>query len=138
MCCSINMSRRLPLSISEHTDFDDWLRAAFALQGPFTAFVVLVDIRNSNVTPQCSTYLHVIGTDIDWSELTVLLAGSGRDWQGAVFFAEQDGLNGPLNAVTARLRLKELEAAIDADRLHINRGQFFDVWGRRMKIEEAT
>ena len=126
------------MSISEHTDFDDWLKATFALQGPFTAFVVLVGISDSTVTPLCSTYLHVIGTDIDWSELTVLLAGSGRDWHGAVFFAEQDGLNGPLNAVKARLRLKELEAAIESDRLQINRGQFFDVWGRRMKIEEAT
>ena len=125
------------MSISDHTDFDDWLRAIFALQGPFTAFVVLVDIRDTNVTPLCSTYLHVIGTEIDWSDLTLVLAGSGREWQGAVFFAEQDGLRGPLDAVKARLRLKELEAAIDADRLQINKGQFFDVWGRRMKIEEA-
>ena len=123
------------MSTSDHTDFDDWLRATFALQGPFTAFVVLVEIKGSNVTPLCSTYLHVIGTEIDWSELTLLLAGSGQEWQGAVFFAEQDGVNGPLNAVKARLRLKELEAAVENDRLHINTGQFFDVWGRRMKIE---
>ena len=135
MPCSINMFRRLPLSTSEHTDFDDWLNATFALQGPFTAFIVLVEIRDANVTPLCSTYLHVIGTEIDWAELTLILAGSGREWQGAVFFPEQDGVNGPLNAVKARLRLKELEAAVDKDRLHINTGQFFDAWGRRMKIE---
>lgn len=123
------------MSISEHTDFDDWLNATFALQGPFTAFIVLVEIRGTDVTPLASTYVHVIGTEIDWSDVTVLLAGSGRDWQGAVFFAEQDGVNGPLNAVKARLRLQLLETEIDTDRLHINKGQFFDPWGRRMKIE---
>lgn len=123
------------MAISEHTDFDDWLNATFALQGPFTAFIVLVEISGTQVTPLASTYVHVIGTEIDWSDLTVLLAGSGREWQGAVFFAEQDGVNGPLNAVKARLRLKDLETQIDTDRLHINSGQFFDTWGRRMKIE---
>lgn len=123
------------MSISEHTDFDDWLNATFALQGPFTAFIVLVEIRGTDVTPLASTYVHVIGTEIDWADVTVLLAGSGRDWQGAVFFPEQDGVNGPLNAVKARLRLQLLETEIDTDRLHINKGQFFDPWGRRMKIE---
>jgi len=132
---STSMSRRPPLSISEHTDFDDWLNATFALQGPFTAFIVLVEIRGTDVTPLASTYVHVIGTEIDWADVTVLLAGSGRDWQGAVFFAEQDGVNGPLNAVKARLRLQLLETEIDTNRLHINKGQFFDPWGRRMKIE---
>ena len=135
MSSLINMFRRPPLSISEHTDFDDWLNATFALQGPFTAFIVLVEIRGTDVTPLASTYVHVIGTEIDWSDVSVLLAGSGRDWQGAVFFAEQDGVNGPLNAVKARLRLQLLETEIDGDRLHINKGQFFDPWGRRMKIE---
>ena len=114
------MFRRHPLSISKHTDFDDWLRATFALRGAFTAFVVLVEIRDTAVTPQCSTYFHVIGTEIDWPDMTLLLAGSGRDWQGAVFFIDQDGDQGPLDSVKARLKLKELEAAIDADRLHIN------------------
>lgn len=123
------------MSISEHTDFDDWLNATFALQGPFTAFIVLVEIRGTDVTPLASTYVHVIGTEIDWSDVTVLLAGSGRNWQGAVFFAEQDGVNGPLNAVKARLRLQLLETEIDTNRLYINQGQFFDPWGRRMKIE---
>lgn len=135
MPSSTSMSRRPPLSISEHTDFDDWLNATFALQGPFTAFIVLVEIRGTDVTPLASTYVHVIGTEIDWSDVTVLLAGSGRNWQGAVFFAEQDGVNGPLNAVKARLRLQLLETEIDTNRLYINQGQFFDPWGRRMKIE---
>ena len=110
----------------------------YASVSAFTAFIVLVEIRDTAVTPLCSTHVHVLGTEIDWPELTLLLAGSGRDWQGAVFFAVQDANGNPLDAVKARLRLKELEAAIDADRLHINNGQFFDAWGRRMKIEEAT
>lgn len=137
MFCSINMYRRHPLSISERTDFDDWLQATFALQGPFTAFIVLVEIAGPAVNPLCSTHVHVIGTEIEWADVTVLLAGSGRDWQGAVFFAEQDANGLPLDAVKARRKQQELEQAIDADRLAINRGQFFDPWGRRMKVEEA-
>ena len=34
--------------------------------------------------------------------------------------------------------LNELEARLDDDRLVLNEGQFFDKWGRRMKIEDVT
>ena len=37
----------------------------------------------------------------------------------------------------ARTRLRELEAALDQDRLVLNKGEFFDVWGRRLEVAEA-
>jgi len=126
------------LSTSERTDFDDWLHASYTRNGPFTVFVVLVEITETMVSPLCSTYFHVIGTEIDWSDMTLLLAGSGREWQGAVFFADPGGGKGPLDNVTARIKLQALEEALDKDRLHINKGEFFDAWGRRMKVEEIT
>ncbi len=119
------------------TDFDVWLRETFHRLGSFTAFVVLLHIKDTTVSPQCSTYFHVIGTDIDWAGMTILLAGSGYDWQGAVFFADEGGGKGPLDNVTARVKQRALEQAIDKDRLHINRGEFFDPWGRRMRIDEV-
>lgn len=122
---------------SPATDFDDWLARTFTELGAFTAFVILVEIKGSAVQPLCSTYFHVIGTELDWSEMSLLLAGSGRDWQGAVFFPDQGGGKGPLDNVTARIKMKGLEEAVEADRLAINKGHFFDPWGRRMRIDEA-
>ena len=120
------------------TDFDVWLREKYARIGSFTMFVVLLQIKDTSVMPQCSTYFHVIGTEIDWAEMTILLAGAGYDWQGAVFFADEGGGKGPLDNVTARVKQRALEQAIDKDRLHINKGEFFDAWGRRMRIDEVS
>lgn len=125
------------MSTSEATDFDDWLNATFTALGPFTAFVILVAITGADVTPLCSTYFHVIGTEVDWSDMQLMLAGSGRDWQGAVFFADEGGGKGPLDNVTARVKMKGLEAQVEADRLAINKGKFFDAWGRGMTIAEV-
>jgi hypothetical protein len=36
------------------------------------------------------------------------------------------------------LRLREIEARLDADRLVLNEGHFFDRWGRRLNIEEVA
>lgn len=125
------------MSISDagKTDFDVWIADEFDRIGEFTAFVVLVGIGETKVLPLCSTYLNVIGDEIDWAEITVLLAGSGQDWHGASFFPVT-GPHGPLDNPTARLRLRELEARIDDDRLVLNEGHFFDKWGRRLRIEE--
>lgn len=125
------------MSTSDATDFDAWLARTFNELGSFTAFVILVEIKGSDVTPLCSTYFHVIGTEIDWAEMTLLLAGSGRDWQGAAFFPDQGGGKGPLDNVTARVKMKGLEEAVGKDRLQINKGHFFDQWGRRMRIDEV-
>ena len=48
--------------------------------------IVLVQIADAKVAPLCSTYLNVIGDEVDWSEMTVLFAGAGADWSGAAFF----------------------------------------------------
>ena len=119
------------------TDFDDWLAEEFAATGAFTALVVLVSITETKVLPLCSTYLNVIGTETDWSEIVVLFAGSGQDWDGASFFPVTAPDGGPLDNPTARLRLHELESRLDANPLVLNEGNFFDKWGRRLKVEET-
>jgi hypothetical protein len=118
------------------TDFDRWIVEEFDGRGEFTALVVLVDIGETKVTPLCTTYFNVIGTEIDWAEITVLFAGSGQDWSGASFYAVTGSDGRPLDNPTARLKLRELEARLDENRLVLNEGRFFDKWGRRLKIEE--
>jgi hypothetical protein len=129
------------LSISKDhaaaTDFDRWIATEFGKSGPFTAFAVLVEIAGSSVTPLCSTYFNVIGDEVDWGEITLLFVGAGRDWDGAAFFPRTDVGGGPLDNPNARTQLRELEERVDDDRLVLNEGQFFDKWGRRMKIEEV-
>jgi hypothetical protein len=119
-------------------DFDNWIAAEFSERGAFTALVILVGIDGLRVAPLCSTYFSVIGDETDWAELTVLLAGSGMDWQGAAFFPVRSTEGHPLDNPTARLRLREFEARIEADRLVLNEGHFFDKSGRRMMIEEIA
>ena len=119
------------------TDFDRWLADEFAQTGAFTALVVLVSILPSKVLPLCSTYLNVIGTETDWSEIVVLFAGSGRQWDGASFFPVTAAHGGPLDNPTARVRLRELETQLDRSPLVLNEGYFFDKWGRRLKVEET-
>jgi hypothetical protein len=119
-------------------DFDAWVAAEFAERGAFTALVVLVEIAELKVTPLCSTYFSVIGDEMDWSELTILLAGSGMDWDGAAFFPMTSPDGYPLDNPTARLKLRDLERRLDADRLVLNEGHFFDKWGRRTMIEEIA
>jgi len=127
------------VSISETkkpaTDFDRWIADEFAETGAFTALVILVEIAEPAVAPLCSTYFNVIGDEIDWGEITLLFAGSGRDWSGTCFFPVA-GADGPLDNPTARLRLRELETRVDENKLVLNEGHFFDKWGRRLKIEE--
>ena len=118
-------------------DFDRWVAEEFAGLGPFTALVVLLGIAETKVTPLCSTYFNIIGDELDWSDITVLFAGSGANWNGAAFFPVTDAAgDGSLDNPTARLKLRELEARINDDRLVLNEGHFFDAWGRRMQIEE--
>jgi hypothetical protein len=126
------------LSTSELSEFEQWLGARFAAAGEFTALAVLVGIDGVTVTPLCSTYFNIIGDEVTWDDIVVMFAGSGTDWDGAAFFAVAAPGGGPLDNPTARVRLRELEARLDNDRLVLNEGQFFDKWGRRMKIEEVT
>lgn len=120
------------------TDFDRWLADEFTKTGAFTALAVLVEITESRVTPLCSTYFNVIGDEIDWGEITVLFAGAGREWDGASFYPLTASDGGPLDNPNARLRLRELESRLDGDPLVLNEGNFFDKWGRRLKVEEVS
>ena len=130
------------MSTSDHghvaNDFETWLAREFRETGAFTALVVLVEIGETRVTPLCSTYFNVIGDEVEWSEIVVMFAGSGREWSGAAFFPVTASHGGPLDNPTARLRLRELEARVDSDRLVLNEGHFFDRIGRRLKIEEVA
>lgn len=119
------------------TDFDRWLAAEFVETGAFTALAVLVQITENKVVPLCSTYFNVIGDETDWAEITVLFAGAGQEWDGASFFPHTGSHDGPLDNPNARLRLHELEARLDENPLVLNEGQFFDKWGRRLKVEEV-
>lgn len=130
------------MSISEHVpnrmDFSGWLADEFAGSGEFTALVVLVEIAGARITPLCSTYFNVIGDEVDWNDIVVMFAGSGADWSGAAFFPVRAAHGGPLDNPSARVRLRELEARLDDDRLVLNEGHFFDKWGRRMRVEEVS
>jgi hypothetical protein len=119
------------------TDFDHWLRKTYAATKGFTALIVLIRIGRKRVRPLSSAFVHVIGDEIAWGEVTTLLSGSGVTWDAVVFFpvAAKDG--GPVDEATARLRLRMVETRIEDEPLAINEGQFFDVWGRRMRIDEV-
>jgi hypothetical protein len=104
----------------------------------FTVLVILTEIGERSVVPLCSTYLHVLGDEVDWEEIKALFAGSGRDWHGVAFFPTKADNGGPIDNPTARLRLAELEAKVGADRMVLNDGRFFDTLGRRIKIEPMT
>jgi hypothetical protein len=125
------------LSTSE-TDFDRWITDEYAERGAFTAFAVLVQIGETSVAPLCSTYFNVIGNEIDWGEIIVLFAGAGAEWDGASFFPASARNGGPLDNPSARLMLRDIEMRLDDDRLVLNEGHFFDKWGRRLRIDEAT
>ena len=118
-------------------DFDRWIVKEFMETGAFTALIVLVKISEARVTPLCSTYLNVVGDEVEWSEMTLLFAGAGTDLNGAAFFPVVGTGGGPLDNPLARLRLRELEERINENRLVLNDGHFFDNWGRRLRIEEA-
>jgi hypothetical protein len=110
----------------------------FGQHGEFTVLVILARIGERRVVPLCSTYMHVIGDEADWSDVTNMLAGSGQSWDGAAFFPTKSRDGGPIDNATARLRLAELETKITEDRMVLNEGHFFDTKGRRIKIEPAA
>lgn len=117
------------------TDFERWL-GKMLRKGHFTALIVLVRIAEPKLEPLRSTFVHVVGDELDWGDIVMLLRGAGVSWDGAAFFpTREDG--GLVADELARARLRELEAALDQDRLVLNKGEFFDVWGRRLQVAEA-
>lgn len=118
-------------------DFDQWIVEEFAARGAFTALVVLVEIGERSVTPLASTYLNVIGAEVDWLEIQALFAGAGVKWDGASFYPATAPEGGPLGNAAARERLRKIEERVKAERPALNEGFFFDRHGRRIMIEEA-
>ena len=119
--------------------FDAWIAEEFDRSGPFTALIVLVAIGELSITPLRSTWLHIIGKELDWPEVRDMLDGGGSDWDGVLFAPRQaaDG-DGPLADAATRIAVKDLGDAVIADRGVLNKEHFFDRQGRRMKVEEVT
>ena len=126
----------MPKSRGLGTDFDSWLGRLFR-KGPFTALIVLVRIAEPRIEPLRSTFVHVVGDEIDWGDIVLMLRSAGVNWDGAAFFPTRDDDGGLVPDATARSRLRELEAALREDRLVLNKGAFFDPWGRNLEVQEA-
>ena len=118
--------------------FDAWVAVELGRQGPFTALVVLVGIGPLTVTPLASTWLHVVGRELDWRGVAELLDGARVAWDGAVFGPRRGLDGGPLPDAAARITLRDFGSELIADRSRINGEHFFDRRGRRMKVEEVT
>ena len=117
--------------------FDDWVVDEFRRTEGFTALVVLVGIGHLSVVPLRSTFIHIVGDDLDWTRLSMLLASAGVVWDGVLFETLSAEGGGPVGDEEAREALRALDQRVVEDRLTINRGHFFDKWGRRLKVEEA-
>ncbi len=122
------------MSTSDPSEFGAWLTSMVAEHGEFTVLVILVELGQRSVSPLCSTYFHVIGDEVTWDEITAMLAGSGQAWSGVAFFPTKGRDGGPIDNPTARLRMRELEERVMADRMTLNDGHFFDAHGRRIEI----
>lgn len=130
---SISKGRADRRKRTSESDFEDWLHAEFAARDTFTALILLVKISEPEITPLASTFLNILGDDVTWPQMAALLAGSGHAWDGAAFIP----VDGPLPNPEARSQLRALEARVREDRLVLNEGQLFDLWGRRLKVEEV-
>jgi hypothetical protein len=117
--------------------FDDWIVNEYRRTDGFTALVVLIAAGNLEVVPLRSTFMHVIGEELNWLELSKLLHGSGVAWNSVLIMSVADTAGGPIADIAAREALRSLEKRVIEDRTVINEGHFFDEWGRRMKIKEA-
>jgi hypothetical protein len=120
------------------TDFEQWLTAQFADTGPFTVFIVLVQISGEAVSAVKSSYAQLIGDDMPWAEMRALLDGARAQWDGVAFFVGLGHAGGPLSDAAAKDKLKEVEADVLADPLALNRGLFFDRDGRNLRVDEVS
>jgi hypothetical protein len=119
-------------------DFEHWLAAQFADTGPFTIFIVLVDIRDDEVVLLKSSYAHMIGDDMAWSDMRALLDRAQAPWNGVAFFVGLGHAGGPLADEAAARKLRDVEADVKADPLALNRGRFFDREGRHLRVDEVA
>jgi hypothetical protein len=119
-------------------DFEQWLAAQFADTGPFTIFIVLVQIAGDEVVLLKSSYAHLIGDDMSWDEMRALLDRARAPWNGVAFFVGLGHAGGPLPDEAAARKLRDVEADVRADPLALNRGLFFDREGRHLRIDEVA
>ena len=119
-------------------DFEQWLAAQFADTGPFTIFIVLVQIAGDEVVLLKSSYAHLIGDDMSWDEMRALLDRARSPWNGVAFFVGLGHAGGPLPDEAAARKLHDVEADVRADPLALNRGLFFDRQGRHLRIDEVA
>ncbi len=121
----------------EPLTFDTWIRHTFAERtGGFTVLAVLVGIGTSSVTPLRSTWISVVGLDLDWKGLSARFDAGGHDWDGACLAARRRPEGGPLGEPAARAALAALGEALVADRHVLNREFFFNRYGQRVRVEE--
>ncbi|MGF6174825.1 hypothetical protein [Ensifer sp. 4252] len=116
------------------TDFDDWIVSTFGEAGAFTMLFVLLAISEARVDLLRSAYLHVVGDDTRWQDMITLLAGAGVNWSGVVFY--RAGPEGLVEDHVARGRLASLVRNLNKDRSLIREGEFFNVDGLRLSIQE--
>jgi hypothetical protein len=116
-------------------DFDEWIAGEFG-RGPFTALILVLQVGELTAEPVASTYLHVIGDEVRWADMRKLLGGAPNKWNAVAFFASRDK-GGPVPDRIAKVRLLDVEERVNADRLELNKGAFFDKKGRRLEIEAA-
>jgi hypothetical protein len=120
------------------TDFEQWLSVQFADTGPFTIFIVLVQIVGDEVVLLKSSYAHLIGDDMSWDEMRTLLDRARAPWNGVAFFVGLGHAGGPLPDEAAARKLRDVEADVRADPLALNRGLFFDREGRHLRVDEVA
>ena len=120
------------------TDFEQWLSVQFADTGPFTIFIVLVQIAGDEVVLLKSSYAHLIGDDMSWDEMCTLLDRARSPWNGVAFFVGLGHAGGPLPDEAAARKLRDVEADVRADPLALNRGLFFDREGRHLRVDEVA
>ncbi|SFB33193.1 hypothetical protein SAMN03159496_02992 [Rhizobium sp. NFR07] len=119
---------------SADTDFDDWVIETYADAGSFTMLFILVAITETKVELLRSAYLHVVGDELRWPEMTGVFKGAGVNWSGAVFY--RAGREGLVEDREAKSRLASLVRKLDEDRSLIRDGEFFNKDGLRLMIEE--
>jgi len=120
------------------TDFEQWLSVQFADTGPFTIFIVLVQIVGDEVVLLKSSYAHLIGDDMSWDEMCTLLDRARAPWNGVAFFVGLGHAGGPLPDEAAARKLRDVEADVRADPRALNRGLFFDREGRHLRVDEVA
>lgn len=112
------------------TSFDSWVALALAEHGPFTAHAVLLKDSPGGFIPLCGTWID-LDDGAEWSAMLLAFAGAGVAWDSAAFF----GGAGLLDTASARARMQELEAAIDADPLLLGAAALFRPDGALMAHE---